>query len=653
MNILHKLWSRITAKHYFGFQQQGLKDYPIFSSTKSYLDAYSANLFVHTCVKKRAEKVGQVEFQLYRGEQEILEHELLNVLYKPNSFMNKNEFFSLYQTYKDLTGSAYILILPLTDTQRKTKFELHLLRPDWISFLVGGDGNISEYVYRTSSGKEFKFEKKMVIASHYPNPTDALRGLSPLKPGSLAIDTDNQLTKYHANVIRNGGKIEGLLTFKTDNLTSDQIAEIRKSFKEQYAGADKSGTPFIGYGDIAYQNLGLNPQELSFIESKKMTRDDILLLFQVPKSVLGLTDDVQKGNYEESVRAFLSETIKPLIVNLVEKLNENLFPPELELTFVDPTPADMEMKIKKVESGIRSYFMTPNEARAEFGLEPIENGDELLVPFSVVPLGSEQQEESDEAKSEEKQCACSKKKTEHPLKSKENRKVYWKKWDRTATARENLLVKVLRKYLKEQAKRIIEKLTAGVIKPKGLADELFDIGLEVDLGKKKLLPILMKFLEASGNEALENMGVDRDFNVSVDARITIEERAQFFVRELNATTFKKLQSEFQDSIDAGEGYTDLAKRIENTYDVISRGRAMTIARTETLVASQTGTMEGYKQSGVDIKIWVAVQDDRTRESHSSIDGEERGLHLPFSNGLMYPGAPDGPAEEVINCRCSI
>ena len=51
------------------------------------------------------------------------------------------------------------------------------------------------------------------------------------------------------------------------------------------------------------------------------------------------------------------------------------------------------------------------------------------------------------------------------------------------------------------------------------------------------------------------------------------------------------------------------------------------------------------------KQWIATMDGRTRASHASIHGEVRLTKRQFSNGLMIPGDPSGPAEETINCRC--
>lgn len=46
-------------------------------------------------------------------------------------------------------------------------------------------------------------------------------------------------------------------------------------------------------------------------------------------------------------------------------------------------------------------------------------------------------------------------------------------------------------------------------------------------------------------------------------------------------------------------------------------------------------------------------DKRTRDTHAQINGVEEELRVPFANGLLYPGAPSGPAKEVINCRCGL
>lgn len=91
-------------------------------------------------------------------------------------------------------------------------------------------------------------------------------------------------------------------------------------------------------------------------------------------------------------------------------------------------------------------------------------------------------------------------------------------------------------------------------------------------------------------------------------------------------------------------------------------RAEVIGRTEALRSVHQGTLEMYRQafeegamgeSEVKHK-WVSARDKRTRDSHRSLNGLIRltGQTFPGSDGpLKYPGDPDAPASETVQCRC--
>lgn len=85
--------------------------------------------------------------------------------------------------------------------------------------------------------------------------------------------------------------------------------------------------------------------------------------------------------------------------------------------------------------------------------------------------------------------------------------------------------------------------------------------------------------------------------------------------------------------------------------------AMKAARTAITSAHSLGKLKGYERAadmGIDVeKQWLAALDSRTRGSHRHLDGEAVELDAEFSNGLKYPGDPDGPASEVYNCRCTL
>lgn len=109
---------------------------------------------------------------------------------------------------------------------------------------------------------------------------------------------------------------------------------------------------------------------------------------------------------------------------------------------------------------------------------------------------------------------------------------------------------------------------------------------------------------------------------------------------------------------AGEPIRDLAARIEHAL-AVSEERAVTIARTEVVSASNAGSLAGASALGPygpERKQWLATIDSRTRDSHMAADGQVVAMTEQFDVGgalLEYPGDPSGPAREVVNCRCTV
>jgi uncharacterized protein with gpF-like domain len=107
----------------------------------------------------------------------------------------------------------------------------------------------------------------------------------------------------------------------------------------------------------------------------------------------------------------------------------------------------------------------------------------------------------------------------------------------------------------------------------------------------------------------------------------------------------------------GESLNKIRNRIKHLYDVKDNSGAMRIARTEVISASNAGSLEGMKQSGVvEQKEWLSSRDDRVRDSHlPPLDRQVVDLNKDFTsndgNKAQHPGS-FGIAEEDINCRCT-
>ena len=119
---------------------------------------------------------------------------------------------------------------------------------------------------------------------------------------------------------------------------------------------------------------------------------------------------------------------------------------------------------------------------------------------------------------------------------------------------------------------------------------------------------------------------------------------------------KKINSEVLQGIIQGESMDKIAKRIGNVQEM-NKNASIRTARTIVTGAENKGRFDSYQRASADGIIleeeWIATNDRRTRHSHAIMDGEIKGVDGKFSNGLEYPGDPNGRPEEVYNCRCAM
>lgn len=593
------------------------------------LDYYEKSVYINKAIEKRADKVAEVEFYLKdkKGEK-INDHEILDLLAKPNNFQTREQFFSLWNKYYDIYGEVFVLILKDQEFLGKKKFELRLLEPKDCEPEFDVNWQLTGIKYK---GQPAKYSSKEIIYDYRPNPANQFRGISLLRSGAYTIETNIELDRLNYNLVKSGGKVEGIINFKGEQVSPSQLIEFKTKYKEQLQEMSENGNVVFMGGDAVYQRVNLTPEELGYIGTKKMSLNDICILTDVPKVLLNSVDDVKYDNADASIKMFLNETIIPLIKQKVNKLNEKveLVPNEYELCFVDPTPEDTDRLLKINESGSKNYYLTPNEMRANVGYEPIEGGDDILVPFNMTPTSYDK--------------GLKKKSFEHPLKDYSNRRKYFEKRIIIQDRLESNFIKALRKYFKEQRERVLSGI--GKSLKKDLIDSSFNFKNEVSIGIEILTPLLREYMEQAGKEAKEMVGSEYRFIWTQEIEQSLNKRAEFFVNSINETSFNKLKNEFKTSVELGESRQELIDRVENVYGDISKGRAKVIARTEVHSAVNDGTLEGYKQGGLGIKIWVAVMDSVTREEHADMDGEEVPIDHPFSNGEMFPSSP--------NCRCQI
>lgn len=135
--------------------------------------------------------------------------------------------------------------------------------------------------------------------------------------------------------------------------------------------------------------------------------------------------------------------------------------------------------------------------------------------------------------------------------------------------------------------------------------------------------------------------------------------------ELQKWNQRQIRSVMTQGILQGESIDKISKRLAKAVSEKNSYSHIRAARTMTTGAENAGRLDSYERAeemGIKMgKTWLAVHDEKTRDSHVEIDGESVPVDDPFvltnSDGstseLMFPGDPDGDAEQVYNCRCTM
>jgi hypothetical protein len=128
---------------------------------------------------------------------------------------------------------------------------------------------------------------------------------------------------------------------------------------------------------------------------------------------------------------------------------------------------------------------------------------------------------------------------------------------------------------------------------------------------------------------------------------------------------RRFDSTVQSAINRGDILTDeqIDRMVDRYTSRMLDYRAENIARTESHAAASAARHMAWKQMtdqlGVGdedvIRTWNDTHDKRTRHTHRAMGGQTvvgfQPYQSPSGATLRYPGDPQAPAEERINCRC--
>ena len=546
---------------------------------------------------------------------------------------------------------------------------------------------------------------------HPKGPMDAASPIEALKD---VLSEQISAWEFRNGVWRNGGRVQQWISRPLGaEWTPGAKERFAKSWKKRFSGndgTDTGGTPLLEDG-MRLETTQLNAREAQWQEATRLAREDVAAVYHVNPSQIWHSESQTYASAKDNARALYADTLANDFALLQQAINARLVP----MLGMDPATnycefdlsaklaASFEEQAGVLQSSVGGPFMLRNEARARMNLPAIPGGDELIVPLNVVEGGLASPNDTDPTKAAplSNRMAVAPEMPEELVKAiadaieQSFRRIQQAQaGEKSQPARDvrvepagggadplgndgapvmlkssaeptedavDEMAAAIKRFSERQSRRVL----ADLAKPEGKARKDAGGGYEWwwDYARwnrelaDDLEPLFRKMCDARGMAAMADIGEDvgswDSRRVANFIRAMVERRADLF----NETTYQELASA---ALEFEVGDPRRIEAAERVFLNCAQNRAVRGARTFATAVCGFATKEAVRQiypRDTDrvkrTKTWRHHGSKQPRSSHAAMDGETVGLDERFSNGADYPGDMSLPAEDAVNCHCTM
>ena len=307
-------------------------------------------------VSRTANATGQVDWKLFRkstdqrrrygpnedSRVEVTRHLALQVWNNPNDFYTRQILVESGQQHLDLTGEGWCVFG--YDGGSPWPTSIWPVRPDRIEPVPSPTQFISGYIYTGPSGEKVPLERREVMRLRMPNPLDPYRGMGPVQSLLADLDASRFSAEWNRNFFLNSAEPGGIIEVPKV-LTDTEFEQLRMRWDEQHRGLSKAHrVALLEHGK--WVPNAYSQRDMQFAQLRTVSRDTILEAFGFPKSVLGITENVNKANAEAGEITFGRWLTKPRLERWKQALNSDFLPlfgdtaVGLEFDYCNPIPTD-------------------------------------------------------------------------------------------------------------------------------------------------------------------------------------------------------------------------------------------------------------------------------------------------------------------------
>lgn len=369
---------------------------------------YTENVIVNTCIKRISQAINSIPIEFFVDGEKVdpktsdkLIKSIIRAFKDPNPDYDKNLFIESIYSYRQIDGDSYIYI-PEDSLNNVAGFKL--MRPDKVTHTQSASERVRQY--RFSNGSEqFIFNRdnylingfreenptslegrfNMVIMKNF-NPLRQIDGLSALSSAGLSIDGHNSALKWNNEVMKNSGKISGLLSFGGPDgggLSGDQIKQLTQKIKSQTTGSN-NGSILISNNPGKFDKFAMTSQEMDFIQGSVQRATDICNALGYPPYLLGFTgatfsnqDAAKLSLYEDTAIPEANKIYGQLATFLSRKYDID-FEIKLDVSKVAAMAPRFKEQSDNIGNQFKNNIINQEEAREKLGYEKLDATSELF-----------------------------------------------------------------------------------------------------------------------------------------------------------------------------------------------------------------------------------------------------------------------------------
>lgn len=664
-----------------GFAQEQAADYANLIA-----EGYTRHVVIHACVSMLASSAAGPPFMVKGADGEPIEnHGAIQLLRTPNLEQSKTDLIIELITHLLLAGNAYlVMVRGPAGMGRPTA--LGLLRPDRVKINPGAKRE--DDVFEQWVGGQVVSRTPAADMIHFklPNPKSDFYGLSVPEVIAREANLDIDLTLYSKAFFEHAGVPFGMLVVSGKKLSKQEKEGVKLDWKNAFGKAASGVRRYfelllLNADEAKYQALGSPMSELEMPGTRNQTESRIAAGFRVPPIMVGALVGLEKAtyaNFEAAEKVFWRYGVTHYLNLVRDRLDMRLLPEYgttamrgaklfYDLSGVEALAEDNTEKLKVVVELVRGGGFTVNEALAQVGMAPVEDGDFYVRPFSVVIV--QKGEEMPEWAALPFSRSTASADTDLELKS---RALRLPAVIQAAAARlEPALKRDLAAYFEAESAEILRRLRKLMksldadSRDAARAAEVYDgkVIREGDLypdGQDEALRDLLEGHILKADKAIweavaEALGATVEYDEagpvaqrllgnSAKRVVQINEVTRKAIRETMALAEQRGYSLFQiaNGVDA-DGFRGIRAVVKETY----KGRADAIARTELGFATNDAALDRYLESGLtEVDIIDGDNDDVCAGRNGSrveIVGERPDLAHPNCTLVVVPVIPEAAA----------